>query len=130
MLPRPRQEPAVPQQRIALKTFSTAEQEAVALDLVRAALARDDQELRDLRAQRGVGADAVDELSRFYEVKSFLGREPDSVSLTPHEYERAATQENFFLVVVSGLEDGESERVTVRITSIRCANCPPTPAER
>jgi hypothetical protein len=62
-----------------------------------------------------VGADAVDELSRFYEVKSFLGSELDSVSVTPHEYERAATEEDFFLVVVSGLEDGTEVRATVRI---------------
>jgi hypothetical protein len=53
-----------------VKSFTSLEQEAVALSLVQAALARDSEELRDLRAQRGVGADAVDELSRFYEVKS------------------------------------------------------------
>ncbi|MEV5683976.1 hypothetical protein AB0L68_12450 [Streptomyces sp. NPDC052164] len=111
----PRAEPAVPQQRSTLKAFSALDQEAVALDLVRLALARDDEDLRDLRAQRGLGADAADELSRFYEVKSFLRREPDSLSVTPHEYERAATEKDFFLVVVSGLEDGAGERATVRI---------------
>ncbi|MGW0702261.1 sacsin N-terminal ATP-binding-like domain-containing protein [Streptomyces sp. NPDC002867] len=115
VLSRPSPSPAVPRQRSGVKSFTPLEQEAVALDLVRAALARDSEELRDLRAQRGVGADAVDELSRFYEVKSFLGAEEDSLSLTPHEYERAASQQDFFLVVVSGLQRGTDTPPTVRI---------------
>jgi hypothetical protein len=114
-LSRPSSGSAVPQQRNGVKMFTPQEQEAAALALVRAALARDSEELRDLRAQRGVGADSVDELNRFYEVKSFLGAEEDSVSLTPHEYERAATENNFFLVVVSGLQRGAGVPTTVRI---------------
>jgi hypothetical protein len=35
--------------------------------------------------------------------------------VTPHEYERAATEKDFFLVVVSGLEAGAGERAKVRI---------------
>ncbi|MET9922420.1 hypothetical protein ABZZ04_35950 [Streptomyces sp. NPDC006435] len=111
----PSSSPAVPQQRSGVKMFTPQEQEAAALALVRAALARDSEELRDLRAQRGVGADSVDELNRFYEVKSFLGAEEDSVSLTPHEYERATTENNFFLVVVSGLQRGAGVPTAVRI---------------
>ncbi|MFH8706566.1 sacsin N-terminal ATP-binding-like domain-containing protein [Streptomyces rubrogriseus] len=114
-LSRPSSGSAVPQQRSGVKMFTPQDQEDAALTLVRAALARDSEELRDLRAQRGVGADSVDELNRFYEVKSFLGAEEDSVSLTPHEYERATTENDFFLVVVSGLQRGAGVPTTVRI---------------
>ncbi|MGW7638249.1 hypothetical protein [Streptomyces decoyicus] len=90
------------------------EQEKVALDLVRSALALDETELRDLRAQHGLGADAVDELARFYELKTYGGAEPDTVQLTPGEFRRAVASDDFFLVVVSGLEAGTAP-VTVRI---------------
>ncbi|MFF9704628.1 hypothetical protein ACF1FE_26095 [Streptomyces griseofuscus] len=43
----------------------------MALGVVRKALATDDVWLRDLRAQRGIGADAVDALTRFYELKAY-----------------------------------------------------------
>ncbi|MGW7021491.1 hypothetical protein ACWGGS_19460 [Streptomyces decoyicus] len=90
------------------------EQEKVALDLVRSALALDETELRDLRAQHGLGADAVDELARFYELKTYGGAEPDTIQLTPAEFRRAVASDDFFLVVVSGLEAGTAP-VTVRI---------------
>ncbi|MFJ8078877.1 hypothetical protein ACIQ7Q_34305 [Streptomyces sp. NPDC096176] len=115
VLSRPSPSSAVPRQRSGAKGFTPLEQEAVAIDLVRAALAWDSEELLDLRAQRGLGADAIDELSRFYEVKSFLETEEDSLSLTPHEYERAASERDFFLVVVSGLQHGTDTPPTVRI---------------
>ncbi|WP_345961628.1 hypothetical protein ABDE16_03580 [Streptomyces sp. BRB040] len=114
-LSRPSSSSAIPQQRSGVKMFTPQDQEDAALTLVRAALARDSEELRDLRAQRGVGADSVDELNRFYEVKSFLGAEEDSVSLTPHEYERATTENDFFLVVVSGLQREAGVPTTMRI---------------
>ncbi|MGW7250387.1 hypothetical protein [Streptomyces decoyicus] len=90
------------------------EQEKVALDLVRSALALDETELRDLRAQHGLGADTVDELARFYELKTYGGAEPDTIQLTPAEFRRAVASGDFFLVVVSGLEAGTAP-VTVRI---------------
>ncbi|MEV5321336.1 hypothetical protein AB0K92_27450 [Streptomyces sp. NPDC052687] len=34
-----------------------------------------------MRAQRGLGADAVDALSQFYELKAYKDAEPDSFSL-------------------------------------------------
>lgn len=67
----------------------------------------------DLRTQRGVGADAIDSLKRFYELKVYAGSEPDSISLTPSEVQRAATPE-FFLVVVSQVEAGTG-KPTVRV---------------
>ncbi|MFJ8691795.1 sacsin N-terminal ATP-binding-like domain-containing protein [Streptomyces roseolilacinus] len=113
-LPQPRSGSAVPQQRTATSTYTVADQEKVALDLVRQALANDESALRDLRAQHGLGADAVDELARFYELKTYRHAEPDTVQLTPAEFQRAAASDDFFLVVVSGLEAG-STPITVRI---------------
>ncbi|WP_329112115.1 hypothetical protein [Streptomyces sp. NBC_01353] len=70
------------------------------------ALALDETELRDLRAQHGLGADVVDELARFYEFKAYGGVELDKIQLTPAEFQRAVESDAFFLVVVSGLEAG------------------------
>ncbi|QMU75699.1 hypothetical protein GXW83_08060 [Streptacidiphilus sp. PB12-B1b] len=113
-LPRPRPGSAVPQERTPPRPYSGTEQEKVALDLVRQALAGDEDWLRDLRAQHGLGADAVDSLARFYELKAYGGAEPDSVALTPAEFKRASESEEFFLVVVSGLEAGGAP-ISVRI---------------
>lgn len=113
-LPQPRSGSAIPQQRTSARPYTTVEQEKVALDLVRSALALDETELRDLRAQHGLGADAVDELARFYELKTYGGAEPDTIQLTPAEFRRAVASDDFFLVVVSGLEEGTAP-VTVRI---------------
>ncbi|MFD4377066.1 sacsin N-terminal ATP-binding-like domain-containing protein [Streptomyces sp. NPDC058486] len=113
-LPQPLPGSAVPQQRTAVSGYTTLDQETVAMDVVRRALGRDLSELRDLRAQHGLGADAVDELARFFELKTYRGSEPDTISLTPAEFRRAVESEDFFLVVVSGLEVG-SVPTTVRI---------------
>lgn len=78
------------------------------------ALGADEEWLRDLRAQHGLGADAVDPLSRFYELKAYGGAEPDTIVLTPSEFERAANDKGFFLVVVSGLESETVPPTTVR----------------
>lgn len=80
-------------------------QEKVALDLLRKVLGTEQEPewLRDLRHQHGVGADAVDALDRFYELKTTYGPEQDTVTVTAKECERAASGVEFFLVVVSGL---------------------------
>jgi hypothetical protein len=77
-------------------------------------LAGDDDEVADLRAQHGVGADAVDRLDRFFELKVHLGAEPDVVRLEESEIRRALSTPNFFLVVVSNVE-GADARPKVRI---------------
>ncbi|KOV65610.1 hypothetical protein ADL01_26985 [Streptomyces sp. NRRL WC-3618] len=113
-LPQPRAGAAIPQQYTSPRTYTAVGQEKVALDVVRKALAGDDSWLRDLRAQHGLGADAVDALARFYELKAYGGAEPDMVQLTPAEFQRAGESDDFFLVVVSGLEAGTAP-VSVRI---------------
>ncbi|MEU3499998.1 hypothetical protein ABZ726_04220 [Streptomyces hundungensis] len=77
----------------------------MALDLLRQVLGTEQEPewLRNLRHQHGVGADAVDALDRFYELKTTYGPELDTVTLTAKECERAASGAEFFLVVVSGL---------------------------
>lgn len=67
-------------------------------------LASDAERMIDLRAQHGVGADARDELSQFYELKVYAGAEPDRVTLEDAQLRRAMSTPDFFLVVVSGVE--------------------------
>ncbi|MDE2718475.1 MAG: hypothetical protein OXI33_15900 [Chloroflexota bacterium] len=83
-------------------------------ELLEKLLSSDHEEIVDLRNQRGVGADAMDELRRFYELKVSAGSEPDSVRLTNSEVKRALSTPDFFLVVVSGIE-GVDARPTVRV---------------
>lgn len=82
--------------------------------LVRTVLAGDEDEIADLRAQHGVGADAIDKLDRFFELKVHLGDEPDVIRLEESEVRRALSTPDFFLVVVSNVE-GADARPRVRI---------------
>ena len=68
----------------------------------------------DVRAKRRVGADAIGEEDRCFELKVSAGDEPDVVTLTSSEVMRAATDPNFVLVVVSGVESTDA-RPTVRL---------------
>ena len=51
-------------------------------ELLRRVLGSDLDQIVDLRTQRGVGADAIDELKNYYELKVSAGSEPDQVTLT------------------------------------------------
>lgn len=85
----------------------SSDREKVALDAVRRALALDLKELNDLRAERGVGVDAIDELRQCYEIKMCSGAAiPNDVTLTASEIEAARDDPDFFLAIVSGLEEG------------------------
>ena len=84
--------------------------ESIGLQLTGQILASEDEAMIDLRAQRGVGIDAVDELREFYALKVHGGAEPDEVHLTDSEAPRALDSPHFFLVVVSGVEDRSVER--------------------
>ena len=100
--------------RTPLRGYSDQDRETVGLELARKVLSSDRSDIVDLRAQRGVGADAMDELGRFFELKVFAGAEPNEVSLTSAEWERAKRSADFFLVVVSHVE-ASSSRPSVRI---------------
>lgn len=101
----PAHTPALPAPRPVPPAPNIDRQERVALDLLRKVLGTEQEPewLRDLRRQHGVGADAVDGLDRFYELKTTYGPEQDTVTLTAKECERATSGAEFFLVVVSGL---------------------------
>jgi hypothetical protein len=95
----------VPQVRTVLPPSS--DRERMALDAVRRALRLDVRQLNDMRAVRGVGVDAIDELRQCYEIKMSSGAGmPSDVTLTASEVEAARNDEDFFLAIVSGLEDG------------------------
>ncbi len=85
----------------------SSDRESMALDAVRRALRLESLQLNDLRAARGVGVDAIDELRQCYEIKMNSGAGiPADVTLTASEVEAARNDPNFFLAIVSGLEDG------------------------
>lgn len=97
-----------PQVRTVLPPSS--DRERMALDAVRRALRLDVKQLNDLRATRGVGVDAIDELRQCYEIKMSSGTGmPSDVTLTASEVEAARNDEDFFLAIVSGLEDGAGQ---------------------
>jgi hypothetical protein len=95
-------------------SFTALEKETVGLEIARKVLAGPDGHLVDLRSQRGVGADAIDDLERFYELKVHLGEEPDSIRMEQSEIQRAMSTPDFFLVIVSKIE-GTDARPQVRV---------------
>ena len=97
-----------------IRLYSDSQKEEVGLALLRILLGSDHDNIADLRAQHGVGADAVDEMQRFYELKVSAGAEPDQITMTSAEVKRARTTPDFFLVVVSGIE-GVDARPRVRV---------------
>ena len=103
-----------PSSGMPLRGYSDQERETVGFELARRVLSSDREDIIDLRTQRGVGADAMDELKRFYELKVSAGSEPNEVTLTSAEWQRARSSPEFFLVVVSGVE-GVNSRPSVRI---------------
>lgn len=103
-LPTPNFTGTPPHEHSRPRAYTDLEKESVALALVRRVFASDEQEIRDLRAQYGVGADAVDALERFFELKAYAGPEPDHIMLQESQIRRAMSTRNFFLVVVSELE--------------------------
>lgn len=112
--PEPRSVNSPPTDRKSLPTFSGLTKETLGLELARRALQYEQGELRDLRAQMGLGADAVDYEGRFFELKVYLHGEPSSIHMTDSEVKRAASTPKFYLVIVSQLE-GEQAQPRVRV---------------
>ena len=86
--------------------FTPEEREDVGMRLVRRVLGGDDQAIFDIRRQHNVGADAVDSLDRFYELKVHGGPIPDVIRLQDSEVQRALSTDDFFLVLVGNVEAG------------------------
>ena len=95
--------------RNPIRLYTDLQKENVGLDLLRKLLSSDVEEIADLRAQHGVGADAVDKLGHLYELKVSAGAEPDYVTMTAAEVQRARTTPGFFLVVISGIEGVDAQ---------------------
>ena len=113
-LAKPRLGAGGPRGGTSVPLYSGLDKETVGLEILRKLFSSDENEISDLRAQRGVGADAIDELQHFYELKVSAGTEPDQVTLTNSEVKRALTTPNFFLVIVSDIE-GVDARPKVRV---------------
>ncbi|HUF71089.1 MAG TPA: hypothetical protein VMM79_20730 [Longimicrobiales bacterium] len=109
-LPPPQAGGGSPVSHTPVAGYTALEREAVGLALLREVLASDDLAVRDLRAQRGLGADAVDRDGRYWELKVYAGAEPDQVSLEGSQLARAASTPDFWLVVVSRVERGQGRR--------------------
>ena len=90
-----------------VQNYTGDEREEIGVRLVRRVLGGDEKEVVDIRHQRNVGADAIDDLENFYELKVYSGKIPDDISLTSAEYLRAQETAGFFLVLVGNVEDGE-----------------------
>lgn len=110
----PRPGGAAPQGSTSARAYTDLEKETIGLRLARMVLASDAEKMIDLRAQHGVGADAMDKLKQFYELKVSAGAEPDRVTLEPSEISLAMSTPDFFLVVVSGVE-GVNAQPRVRV---------------
>jgi len=87
--------------------YSAEEKEDLALKILQSAINGDSAELRDYHHLRGIGADALDKLGRYFEIKASFGEIPDDVTLLGNQVERALREGNkFSLAVVAGLEEG------------------------
>ena len=103
-----------PQNNVPPRGYTEIEKESVGFEIVKKLLNSDDSEIFDIRTQRNVGADAMDDLKAFYELKVHGGPEPDVITLTEPEVKCALSTPDFFLVVVSGIE-GADAQPTVRV---------------
>ena len=91
------------------QNYTEAERQSVGMRLVRRVLGGDEQEIVDIRHQHNVGADAVDQLRNFYELKIQSGSIPDEISLTRAEFLLAQETKDWFLVVVGNVEQSDAE---------------------
>ena len=115
-----------PSNRTPLRGYSDIDRENVGFEIFVKAVSTDQNKITDLRNERGVGADAVDQQDRFYELKVYANSEPDEVTLTDSEVRRAHTTSDFFLVVISNVEEGADGPITVRIVADPLDNLLPT----
>lgn len=114
-LPRPSLNGTAPRGQAIPRAFTDLDKETVGLALLRKVIETDTVTITDHRGQHGLGADAQDNLGRFYELKVHLGQEPDVVRMEDSEIRRAlSAPDTYFLVVVSNVE-GTDARPKVRI---------------
>ncbi|MDQ5822836.1 MAG: hypothetical protein M3441_01320 [Chloroflexota bacterium] len=88
--------------------YRPEEKEDIGVRLLRAVLEKEGRLLYDHRRQPGVGADLMDDLGHYYELKVHGVDMPDEVTVQDNQLERAWQQgANYTLVVISGVETGQ-----------------------
>lgn len=107
---------APPKRSTSYRVYTEDDKERLGLEIASRVLKGNEGDLVDIRNQRGVGADAIDDLRRFYELKVFAGEELNTITLEPSQIRLAMSEPNFFLVIVSNLE-GKNARPQVRVIS-------------
>ena len=109
---------SAPVSRVSPRGYTDQELETMATGVLRRVLQNAGRLGDDFRAIRRLGADVVDDIGRFFEVKAGYGPGPDSVSLTAHEAKRATSrnQGEFFLAIVT-LDSR-------RVMRLRCRSSP------
>lgn len=113
--PRPSPNGATPRGQAAPRAFTDLDKETVGLALLRKVIETDTVTITDRRGQYGLGADAQDNLGRFYELKVHLGPEPDIIRMEESEIRLAlSAPDKYFLVVISNVEATDA-RPKVRI---------------
>jgi hypothetical protein len=118
---------ARPAPQSAPLAYSEAEKEGLALEVLQLAINGSSTDLRNYRHLRGVGADALDKLRRYFEIKATYGVLPNDITLTANEAERAYTEgDKFFLAVIAGLEQGYETVVRVFPNPLRNLDLKPT----
>lgn len=88
--------------------YTAEERETAGLELLRRVLG-DETTLTDVRHQPNVGADAVDDKGRYYELKVHAGPIPNTVKLEDSQIQRALTTKDFYLALVGNMEDGQGD---------------------
>ena len=103
------------------KDWNELEKEQLGFELLAAALKEiDDLELEDFSSLRGVGADSIDNLKRYFEMKVFSGQARDDVRFEASEFERAVkVGKKYFLAVISGLEEGNETEIRIFSDPVR-----------
>jgi hypothetical protein len=115
-----------PTPQTAPLAYSEEEKEELALQVLQLAINGSSADLRDYRHLRGIGADALDKLRRYFEIKATYGALPDDITLTANEAERAFREgDKFFLAVVAGLEEGYETVVRVFPNPLRVLDLKP-----
>lgn len=98
-----------------VREWSEEERERRGFEILAAALRKiNQQKLEDFRDMHHVGADSIDDLRRYFELKAHLGDAPDEVRFEASQFERAVREgKNYFLAVVSGLEEGKETQISI-----------------
>lgn len=96
-----------------LRAYTDTDRQQLAVGVLRRVLETDKRTLRDLTRVANLGADVVDNLDKFFEIKAAAGEMPDVIRLQHSELERSLERSpgHWFLAVIAGLEEGFETRI-------------------